>query len=97
MTIRHERVRFPPRGLLGGKPGRAGRDLVNGQLVPAKARIDLAPGDLVTFETPGGGGYGPPIERAPAAIEADLREGFVTAEGAARAYPAVIAKVSPDA
>lgn len=58
MTIRHERVKHPPRGLLGGGPGAAGRDLINGKIVPAKGRYALAPGDLVTFETPGGGGIG---------------------------------------
>ncbi|MFN0161498.1 MAG: hydantoinase B/oxoprolinase family protein [Burkholderiales bacterium] len=58
MTIRHERVKHPPRGLLGGGPGAAGRDLVNGVQVPAKGRYTLAPNDLVTFETPGGGGIG---------------------------------------
>ncbi|MBM3384421.1 MAG: hydantoinase B/oxoprolinase family protein, partial [Betaproteobacteria bacterium] len=57
MTIRHERVKFPPRGLLGGGPGAAGRDLVNGQPVAAKGRYALAPGDRVTFDTPGGGGF----------------------------------------
>ena len=31
MTIRHERVKFPPRGLLGGLPGSAGIDLLNGE------------------------------------------------------------------
>ena len=58
MTIRHERVKFPPRGLLGGGHGAAGRDLINGLPVAAKGRYALAPGDLVTFETPGGGGMG---------------------------------------
>jgi N-methylhydantoinase B len=58
MTIRHERVKFPPRGILGGGPGAAGRDLVNGKPVAAKGRYTLAPGDLVTFDTPGGGGFG---------------------------------------
>ncbi len=82
MTIRHERVRFPPRGLLGGRPGRAGRDFVNGKLVPAKAHIQLQPGDVATFETPGGGGLGAPTERDPALVQADLADGFVTAGGA---------------
>ena len=50
----------PPRGLLGGGNGAAGRDLINGQSVPAKGRYALAPGDVVTFETPGGGGWGRP-------------------------------------
>ena len=58
MTIRHERVKFPPRGILGGGPGAAGRDLVNGKPVAAKGRYALAPGDVVTFDTPGGGGFG---------------------------------------
>lgn len=58
MTIRHERVKFPPRGLVGGGAGAAGRDLINGKLIPAKGRYTLAPGDVVTFDTPGGGGFG---------------------------------------
>jgi N-methylhydantoinase B len=60
MTIRHERVKFPPRGILGGGAGAPGRDLINGQLIASKGRYTLAPGDLATFETPGGGGYGAP-------------------------------------
>ena len=34
----------------------------------------------------GGGGYGPPTERPRAAIEADLAEGFITPDAAARDY-----------
>jgi N-methylhydantoinase B len=58
MTIRHERVKFAPRGLLGGGAGAPGRDAINGQVVPAKGRYQLARGDVVTFDTPGGGGFG---------------------------------------
>lgn len=60
MTIRHERVRFAPRGLLGGGAGAPGRDLINGNVIPSKGRYVLAPGDTATFETPGGGGMGTP-------------------------------------
>ena len=87
MTIRHERVIFPPRGLLGGSPGRAGRDYVNDQLVPAKARIELSPGDRVTFETPGGGGFGSPYDRDLINIQNDLSEGFVSSVGVTEYYP----------
>jgi N-methylhydantoinase B len=87
MTIRHERVRFPPRGLLGGGPGRAGRDYVNGRLVPAKALVNLQPGDTATFETPGGGGLGRQEERDPARLRADLDDGYVTRDPAANAAP----------
>lgn len=76
-TYRHERVKHPPRGLLGGTAGRGGRDLVNGAPVPAKARIVLNPGDTITFETPGGGGFGPAEERGAEARARDLAEGYV--------------------
>lgn len=78
VTYRHERVLHPPRGLLGGGPGRGGRELVNDLPVPAKARIVLQPGDRVTFETPGGGGMGDAALRDPPAIAADLAAGIVT-------------------
>jgi len=35
---------------------------------------------------PGGGGHGDPAKRARDAIAEDLREGYVTAEAAARDY-----------
>ena len=82
MTIRHERVKFPPRGLLGGTAGAAGREYVNGQRIAAKVRMDLRPNDLVTFDTPGGGGMGPPADRDPARVKADLVSGLVTREAA---------------
>ncbi len=88
MTIRHERVKFPPRGLRGGSPGAAGRDYVNGEQIPAKVRMDLQPDDCVTFDTPGGGGMGKPTERDRKKIYADIHSGLVTPEGTARDYGA---------
>jgi N-methylhydantoinase B len=76
-TYRHERVQHPPRGLLGGGAGRGGRDLVNGKPVPAKARIVLNPGDTITFETPGGGGFGDARERNADDRARDAAEGYV--------------------
>jgi N-methylhydantoinase B len=76
-TYRHERVQHPPRGLLGGGAGRGGRDLVNGTPVPAKARIVLQPGDTITFETPGGGGFGDPHARSAEDRARDAAEGYV--------------------
>jgi N-methylhydantoinase B len=93
MTIRHERVKFPPRGMLGGKPGSAGRDLVNGKPVPAKIRMDLLPGDVVTFDTPGGGGMGPPGERPATLVQTDLRDGLVSDYAVAVDYAPLADKV----
>ena len=78
MTIRHERVGFPPRGLLGGEVGSVGIDMVNGRKIPAKSRTELKPGDEVSFQTPGGGGLFPPGERESEMIEKDARSGLTT-------------------
>ncbi|MBW8059620.1 MAG: hydantoinase B/oxoprolinase family protein [Solirubrobacterales bacterium] len=55
-TLITERRRHPPRGRDGGGDGAAGRNLLNGRLLPSKAEGDLRPGDILRIETPGGGG-----------------------------------------
>jgi N-methylhydantoinase B len=55
-----ERRGRAPQGAAGGAPGLRGRNLRNGEEVAAKATFTLAAGDLITVETPGGGGYGAP-------------------------------------
>ena len=42
----------------GGGDGLPGRNLVNGREVGSKIALELAAGDVVRIETPGGGGYG---------------------------------------
>jgi N-methylhydantoinase B len=55
-----ERRRHPPPGAAGGEPGAPGRNLLNGEELPAKAAGTLAAGDRLRVETPGGGGHGEP-------------------------------------
>jgi len=57
VSIISERRRHAPRGVQGGEPGRSGRNFVNDEELPSKATRDLAPGDVVRIETPGGGGF----------------------------------------
>jgi N-methylhydantoinase B len=57
-SILSERRAHPPAGARGGTPGAPGRNLLNGEELPAKTAVELAPGDLLRIETPGGGGYG---------------------------------------
>jgi N-methylhydantoinase B len=57
-SIVSERRACAPQGASGGAPGRPGRNLLNGEEIPAKVTGDLAPGDVLRIETPGGGGYG---------------------------------------
>ncbi|EPX76640.1 hydantoinase B/oxoprolinase family protein [Salipiger mucosus] len=86
VTIRHERVDNPPRGLLGGGAGAAGLDLLNGERIPAKTQTRIAPGDVITFQPPGGGGMGAPSERDPEAIRADIASGLVSPQHATAKY-----------
>ena len=53
-----ERRRHPPPGAAGGEPGACGRNLLDGEELPAKAIGRLEPGQRLRIETPGGGGYG---------------------------------------
>jgi 5-oxoprolinase (ATP-hydrolysing) len=72
VSILSDRRRNPPFGLAGGGPGAAGRNLHGpgdphgDRVLPARATVDARVGEVVTIETPGGGGYGPPDEPSPA-------------------------------
>jgi N-methylhydantoinase B len=58
LSLLTDRRRHAPQGREGGGPGRPGRNLVNGEELAPKATRELAAGDVVTVETPGGGGWG---------------------------------------
>jgi N-methylhydantoinase B len=62
VSLLTERRRHAPRGVAGGADGECGRNLVDGEQVPAKVTRDIEAGTTVTIETPGGGGYGTPEE-----------------------------------
>ncbi|WP_163849551.1 hydantoinase B/oxoprolinase family protein [Pseudooceanicola aestuarii] len=77
----------PAKGMEEGAPGGLGHISVNdGAPFRTAGRADLRQGDRVRLVQPGGGGFGPPSERAPEAIQRDLDEGYVTPEGVARDY-----------
>jgi N-methylhydantoinase B len=74
------RMRFPAEGVIGGWPGSRGLIAVNGKpITPTSAPdVTFSPGDIVRLRTPGGAGHGDPADRDAAAIEADLRDGYIT-------------------
>jgi N-methylhydantoinase B len=47
-------------------------------------------GTRLRYVTAGGGGWGNPLEREPARVLRDVRDGYVTIEGAARDYGVVV-------
>jgi N-methylhydantoinase B len=58
LSLITERRKLAPKGLNGGRDGAPGRNQVNGVEVGCKVAAELRGGDVVTVETPGGGGYG---------------------------------------
>ena len=58
VSLISERRRQAPAGTAGGAAGTVGRNAINGQVVPGKVTAELAAGDVITIETPGGGGHG---------------------------------------
>ncbi len=57
-TLLTERRTMAPPGARGGKSGVCGRNALNDVELPAKCRVAMQAGDVLTLETPGGGGYG---------------------------------------
>jgi N-methylhydantoinase B/acetone carboxylase, alpha subunit len=58
VSLLTERRRHAPGGVAGGRPGATGRNLIDGETVPAKLTRTLPAGTTVRIETPGGGGHG---------------------------------------
>jgi N-methylhydantoinase B len=58
VSILGERRLTAPWGLAGGQPGKPGVDRLNGRKIAGRATMEVKPGDRLTIETPGGGGYG---------------------------------------
>jgi N-methylhydantoinase B len=63
VSLLTERRRHRPRGAAGGGDGAAGRNLLNGKPLGSKTQVRVHNGDVLTIETPGGGGYGMPERR----------------------------------
>ena len=92
VTAAIERTKNAPWGLEGGLPARANSGVLHhtdGSTEPvAKATRLLVPkGATLVLHNGGGGGYGPPSERDPAAVHEDLREGYISEEHARQHYP----------
>jgi N-methylhydantoinase B len=58
LNVVASRVNEGPEGLGGGAPGEPGKFHVNDEPVRDLKKLTMKPGDVVLFETPGGGGYG---------------------------------------
>ncbi|MBZ2168607.1 hydantoinase B/oxoprolinase family protein [Marinobacter sp. F4216] len=90
ISIHDDRWLTYPWGVNGGAPGQRSRKeliKVNGErrILPSKCdHVKVEKGDLVIFDTWGGGGWGDPLQRATDQVAADVRKGLVSVEGARR-------------
>jgi N-methylhydantoinase B len=96
-TILSDRDIAGPQGIFGGQDGRKAYYILNpddGQKerseLTSKCVIELNPGDTVSFQTPGGGGYGPPEERNSERVLHDVIEGKINYQRARECYGVVI-------
>ncbi len=66
-------------GVAGGAPGALGRNAVERadgsvEALGGTDKVEMAPGDVIVIETPGGGGYGPAADRAEPEDEREAAE-----------------------
>ena len=86
-----ERVEHPARGRDGGHQGAPGRvSLLSGRPIGPKGRQTVPGGDMIRLELPGGGGHGDPRRRDPALVAADVADGLISGDAAARDYGVTI-------
>jgi len=90
IAVQAGRYIYPPEGLFDGQPGAKARFLKNADSADPSGLTFCENGDTVSFYSAGGGGYGDPLERDPAAVAQDVRLGYVSIERARRDYGVVI-------
>jgi N-methylhydantoinase B len=95
IAIHDDRWLTYPWGVNGGEPGMRSTKILekaNGkrQTLPAKCEgVHVEKGDILYFNTWGGGGWGDPFQRDPALVLADVQRELVSVDGAKR-YGVVI-------
>ena len=91
VSLRRERHKFGPWGVAGG----AGAPCCRTEILradgcreglPGKILASIGNGDVLCYWTTGGGGYGPPQQRDPERVLADVLDGRVSREVARNTY-----------
>jgi len=98
MTVLGDRVDHSPFGIIGGKNARANEIefTIDGKnwRPPMRSKyqnMHLQPGDRFRASSPGGGGYGDPLQRPLAQVERDLNLGNISVATAEKDYGVIIA------
>ena len=90
IAVQAGRFKYAPQGLFGAETGSLAQFLVNDQSGDPSGLTLCQNGDEIQFYSAGGGGYGDPLQRDPEAIDADIRNGYVSIAQAEKSYGVVI-------
>ncbi|HTZ37831.1 MAG TPA: hydantoinase B/oxoprolinase family protein [Stellaceae bacterium] len=90
-----DRYKLRPYGRKGGAPGTLGNTVIDPGTPHERGigKIDilqLAPGQVVSITSPGGAGYGDPLQRAPERVVKDVADGLVGIDEARSQYGVVV-------
>ncbi len=96
LGIRIDNSRYPAFGVNGGLAGASGRVLINPntpeqrEIRPLSDGTRIKKGDLIRIITPGGGGWGSPLERPAQQVLDDVLDGYVSVASAERDYGVIL-------
>jgi N-methylhydantoinase B len=94
-SILSDKARHAPWGLFGGAAARPAQYVLNpdsprARPLPSKITLQLAPGDVVSVQTPGGGGTASPHARPPERVAADVAQGKISPARARAVYGVIV-------
>jgi N-methylhydantoinase B len=101
-SLRSTKHIVAPKGIDGGLDGKSGRCTLNpgtaqARVIPSRySDHTLHPGDVVSLDTPGGGGLGNACNRDPSRVLSDVRNGYVTQAAAREVYRVAIDAIDGD-
>ena len=90
IAIQAGRFRYPPQGLFYGGAANKAKFIVNDQPGDPSGLTICESGDVIQFQSAGGGGYGDPLKRDPLAVEQDVLNEYVSVKKAREDYGVVM-------
>lgn len=94
LTIRSDRRKFPPYGLFGGGNGTPSNNILRqsggDKVLPTMISTRINHQETFYHKMPGGGGYGPALDRLPSSVAWDVKNDKVSVEAARSQYGVVI-------
>jgi N-methylhydantoinase B len=94
-SILSDKTKYPPWGLFGGDHARPAKYILNpdtaeARELPSKITLPLKPGDVVSVQTPGGGGCEEAWTRPVEQVAADVAVGKISIARAQQAYGVIL-------